>query len=103
MRLGNRSIVTAALVMTLTCAPMIGWATRAVGSIITGPITAAPSSARIEIAHHVYAIQTNSPAAKSANTFYLGQVVDVTLSRPAANGQPEVVAIAVHQGSGDAT
>jgi hypothetical protein len=103
MRIGNRSIVTAALLMTLTCTPMVGWATRAVGTMITGPITASPSSARIEIAHHAYAIQINSPAAKSANTFYLGQLVDVTLSRPAANGQSEVVAIALHHASGDAT
>lgn len=85
-----------ALMMSLTLQPGAGWASRALGEVISGEITAAPSATQIEIGHHLYRIKANSPAAAAAHSFYFGQLVDVTLDKPAIGAQAEVVSIASH-------
>jgi hypothetical protein len=80
--------------LTLMCAPV--WATRAVGAKITGQITATPSSAQIEVDHHVYLIQKNTPAAKVFRNFYFGDSVELTLERHATDNAPTVVSIVKH-------
>jgi hypothetical protein len=88
-----------ALLTGLGLQPSLGWATRAVGATITGQITATPSAVQIEVAHHVYHIKPNSPAAKAFRNFYSGQTVDVFLDRPASPAEPTVVSIVKHAGS----
>jgi len=87
----------AAAVVALGLQPTGAWATRALGAVVTGEITASPSSTQIEIGHRVYRIKANSPAAAAARTFYFGQVVDAIFDRPGANAEPEIVSIAAHQ------
>ena len=87
---------TAAVMLCLQSASV--WATRAVGATVTGQITASPSPTQVEIAHHVYRIQPNSPAATTARSFFLGQTVDAMLSTPGVNAEPEVVSLVLHPG-----
>lgn len=75
------------------------WATRAVAALITGQVTAVPSSDQIEVDHHIYRIEKNSPAAKGYRNFYLGDSVDLTLERQTTDNMPTVVAIVKHTGS----
>jgi hypothetical protein len=75
------------------------WATRAVAGIVTGQVTAAPSSQQIEVDHQVYLIQKNTPAAKGYQNFYLGDSVDLTLERQTTGNEPTVIAIVKHAGS----
>jgi hypothetical protein len=85
---------TAILALSLYCEA--GWATRAVG-VITGAITATPSSGQIEVSNHVYHVKANSAAAKDLSTFHAGQIVDLIFDQPGPDA--EVVAIAPHSGS----
>jgi len=96
MKLGKSWFLIAAGMIAFSLQPQAGWATRALGASVTGEITASPSSAQIEVAHRVYHIKANSPAQKTARSFYLGQVVDLILDRPPVDGEPEVVSIAPH-------
>jgi hypothetical protein len=91
-------VVLAASAVAFGLQPAAAWATRAIGAVVTGEVTSAPTASQIEIAHHVYRIKANSPAAAAARSFYYGQVVDAILDKPVANAQPEVVAIAAHKG-----
>jgi|GEM_PF-2827788 hypothetical protein len=97
MKIAKILLVLAASVAALGLPPTGAWATRAMGAVVTGEITSSPTSAQIEIGHHVYRIKANSPAAAAARGFYYGQVVDIVFDRPAANAQPEVVSIAAHK------
>jgi hypothetical protein len=99
MKLAKFSILSAAFTVMLNLQPVAGWASRVIGATVTGPITASPSPTQIEIAHQVYHIQANSPAAKAARSFSLGQIVDAVLSAPGDNAAPEVVNITAHAGS----
>ena len=99
MKLGNFRLAMGAWIIALCVQPSATWATRAVGATVTGEITASPSSEMIEVAHHAYHIKANTPAEKTARSFFLGQVVDIVLDRPAADNEPEVVSIAPHSGS----
>ena len=96
MKLRKLWFVVGALMLSFSLQPRAGWASRAVGETVSGEITASPSATQIEVAHHAYRIQANSPAAAAAASLYLGQMVDVTLTRPAAGAEVEVVAIALH-------
>ena len=89
-------IIIGALMISLSLQPGAAWASRALGEVITGAITASPSATEIEIAHHLYRIKATSPAAAAAHGFYFGQLVDVTLDKPAIGAQPEVVSITTH-------
>jgi hypothetical protein len=75
------------------------WATRAVAAVITGQVTATPSTNQIEVDHHLYVIQKNSPAAKGYRNFYTGDSVDLTLERQTTQDEPTVIAIVKHVGS----
>ena len=98
MKLGKIYFVIAAVIIAFGLQSPTGWASIAVGAKVTGEITASPSGAQIEVAHHIYHIKANSAAQKAARNFYLGQVVDIVLDRPAMNREPEVVSIAPHAG-----
>jgi hypothetical protein len=95
MKLGKAGLIVGAMVATLGLQPD-AWATRAVGSVVTGEISASPSTTQIEIAHHVYRIKAGSQAAATARSLSLGELVDATLDRPPVNGEAEVVALAPH-------
>jgi hypothetical protein len=99
MKLGKLSLIaaTAAVVLCLQSASV--WAIRALGVTVTGQVTASPSPTQIEIAHHLYHIQPNSPASRTARSFFLGQNVDAILSAPGVNAEPEVVSLVLHPGS----
>lgn len=83
--------------IALMSAPV--WATRAVAAVVTGQVTATPSSAQIEVDHHMYLIEKNSPAAKGYKNFYSGDSVDLTLERQTTANEPTVIAIVKHVGS----
>jgi hypothetical protein len=96
MKLGKLSLIAATAAIALCLQSASVWATRAVGVTVTGQITASPSPTQIEIAHHVYQIEPNSPAANAARSFFLGQTVDAILSTPGINAQPQVVSLVLH-------
>jgi hypothetical protein len=98
MKQGKYSLIAATAAVMLCLQSASVWATRAVGVTVTGQITASPSPTQVEIAHHVYRIQANSPAANTARSFFLGQTVDATLSNPGVNAEPEVVSLVLHPG-----
>lgn len=87
--------VVGAVMVAVSLQPR-AWATRALGSVITGEISASPTTTQIEIAHHLYHIKAGSPAAAAARSLSLGQVVDATLDRPPVHGEAQVVALAPH-------
>ena len=72
------------------------WATMAIGTVVTGEISASPTATQIEIAHRVYHIKAGSPAAAVARSLSLGEVVDATFDRPPVNAEAEVVALTPH-------
>jgi hypothetical protein len=98
MKLGKLSLLASIFAFALSLQPMAAMATKVPGVTVTGQITASPSPTQIEIAHKLYQIQPNSPAASVARSFFLGQTVDAILSDPGSGGQPEVVALAAHVG-----
>ncbi len=98
MKLGKLSLLASIFALALSLHPLAAWATKMPGAIVTGQITASPTSTQIEIAHTVYPIQPNSPAASAARSFFLGQTVDALLSDPGSGGRPEVVGLSVHVG-----
>lgn len=98
MKLGKLSLITATAAVVFCLQSASVWAIRPVGATVTGQITASPSPSQIEIAHHLYRIEANSPAAKAARSFFLGQTVDAILSNPGTNSSPQVVSLVLHQG-----
>jgi hypothetical protein len=99
MKHGKLWLAMAASVIGLALQPPTGWATRAVGSMITGQVTSTPSAVQIEVDHHVYRIKANTPAAKAYRNFYNGDTVDLLLERPSTQTVPTVVSILKHAGS----
>ena len=98
MKLGKLSLIAATAAVMLCLQSGSVWAIRAVGITVTGQITASPSPTQIEIAHHLYQIEPNSPAANAARSFFLGQTVDAVLSNPGTNAEAQVVSLVLHQG-----
>ncbi len=90
-------LVLAASAAAFGLQPTTAWAIRAIGTVVSGEITSTPTSAQIEIAHHVYRIRAHSPAAAAVRGFYYGQVVDVIFDKPGANAEPQIVSIAAHK------
>jgi hypothetical protein len=99
MKLGKLSLIAATAAFALCLQTGAAWAIRPVGATVTGQITASPSPTQIEIAHHLYRIEANSPAAKAARSFFLGQTVDAVLSNPGTNSAAQVVSLVLHQGA----
>jgi hypothetical protein len=98
MKLGKLALASGALALGLLLQPNVGWSTRVYAPVITGTVTASPSSGRIEVDHVSYHVQANSGAAKALSSFYVGEVVDMTVDGP-PGGAVEVISIAQHQGS----
>ena len=74
------------------------WASRPVGERVTGAITATPGPLTVEVAHHVYPVKPDTPAAKALRKFFLGQTVDLVFDFPSQGAEAEVVAITPHSG-----
>ena len=88
----------AALGVALALQTSPTWASRPVGTTVTGELTATPGTLLVEVAHHPYRVKANTPAAKALHNFFLGQTVDLVLDVPAQNAEPEVVSISPHAG-----
>jgi hypothetical protein len=98
MKLDKFGIVAAAFALVLCFEPSVGWSTRAYGALVSGEITAPPSSGQIEIAHHAYHVKPQSFADKALSSFYAGQRVDVVLDGPLGSSASQVISIMVHKG-----
>lgn len=98
MKLGKLVVTVGAVALGLCLQPNVGWSTRAYAPVITGTVTAAPSSGTIEVDHRSYHVRANSSAAKALSSFYVGESVDIRLDGP-PGGAVEVISIAQHQGS----
>jgi hypothetical protein len=97
MKLGKLALNVGAVALGLYLQPNIGWSTRVYAPLITGKITAAPSSSTIEIDHRSYHIKSGSAAAKAINSLYVGETVDMRVDGP-PGGTVEAVTITPHQG-----
>lgn len=87
-----------AIALGLFLQPTVGWSSRAYSPMVTGTVTAAPSSGAIEIDHHTYHVKPNSAAAKAMVSIYVGEMVDMVMDGP-PNGASEVISIMQHSGS----
>jgi hypothetical protein len=97
MKLGKLTLV-AAIALGVSLQPTIGWSTRAYSQVVTGTVTAAPSSGTIEVDHRSYHVKPNSVAAKAMVSIYVGETVDMVMDGP-PNGTSEVISIVQHTGS----
>lgn len=97
MKLGKLTLV-AAIALGVSLQPTIGWSTRAYSQVVTGTVTAAPSSGTIEVDHRSYHVKPNSVAAKAIVSIYVGETVDMVMDGP-PNGTSEVISIVQHTGS----
>lgn len=87
----------AAAALALLLSPAVGWSTRVTGgTVVSGEVTAAPSSSEIEVEHHSYHIRAESAAQKAALKFSVGDKVDLVLSGAQGDPSSQVVAIAAH-------
>jgi hypothetical protein len=78
--------------------PTLSWSSRAYSPMVTGTVTAPPSSGSIEIDHHTYQVKPNSAAAKAMVSIYVGETVDMVMDGP-PNGTSQVISIMQHPGS----
>jgi hypothetical protein len=91
----NLAAGTVALALLLS--PAVGWSTRVTGgTVVSGEVTAAPSSSEIEVEHRSYHIRAESAAQKAALKFSVGDKVDLVLTGAAGDSSSQVVAIAAH-------
>jgi hypothetical protein len=98
MKLNKLGMAAAACAMLLCFQPKVAWSSRAyAGALISGEITAPPSSGEIEIEHRLYHVKPKSPADKILSSLYAGESVDAVLdSTP--GGNPLIISIVVHSG-----
>ena len=99
MKLGKLSLTVSAVALGLCLQPTMGWSTRAYAPMITGTITAAPSSGTIEVDRHIYHVKANSAAAKVLSSFYVGETIDMVVDGPLNSSTVEVISITQHSGS----
>jgi hypothetical protein len=110
MKLAKPSLVMGAFALAICLIPSVGWSIRPYSAgLITGEVTATPGNGQIEIAHQVYHVRANSPAAKALSSIYIGENVDAVLDAPtgnatpggttAASTAPEVVTLTPHTAS----
>jgi hypothetical protein len=99
MKLGKFSIAAGAVALGLCLQPNVGWSTRAYGPMITGEVTAAPTSGTIEISHRAYKIKANSAADKALHNVFVGETVDVVFDGPLSTNSAEIISIVQHTGS----
>jgi uncharacterized transporter YbjL len=94
------ALVIGAAVLAAGLVPNVGWSTRLLGGMVSGEVTATPSSGTIEVAHHLYHVKAKSPAEKALSSIHAGQNVDIILDEASTAGSlPEVVSITQHAGS----
>lgn len=86
----------AAVALTLAGA-VTAAANQIAGVLLTGTLTAPPSTDYIKVDGHNYHIRTGSTAATDVHTVTQGQRVDVRLSGPANTSSSEVISISAHQ------
>ncbi len=98
MKLGKPLLVVASIALGVFLQPTPGWSSRAYSQVVTGTVTASPSSGTIEIDHHLYQVKPNSAASKAMVSIYIGEAVDVVMDGP-PNGTAEVISIMQHTGS----
>lgn len=96
MKLVKLRFVVGAGIVTLALQMPAAWASRPIGSAVSGEVTATPTSGRIQVAHHVYRIKVNSPADKNFRSFNQGQLVDLILDGPPDSQSSSVLVIAAH-------
>ena len=91
-------LAAAACALALLLSPAVGWSTHVPPApvLVSGEITAAPSSSEIEVDHHTYHIKASSAAHKLALSFSTGQKVDLVLSGAVGDSKSQVVAISAH-------
>ncbi|MHB8475649.1 MAG: hypothetical protein ACYDBZ_05115 [Steroidobacteraceae bacterium] len=97
MKLAKLGLVVGAFALAICLKPNVGWSTRAYAAMISGEVTATPQSGEIEIAHHLYHVKADSPAAKALSSIYAGQTVDAVLDGPAhSTDTAEIVSLTIH-------
>ena len=100
MKLANSSLVmVGAFALAICLKPTVGWSTRAYAAMVSGQVTAMPGNGAIEIAHHLYHVQTGSSAATALNSIYVGENVDAVLDGPPGSTNPEIVTLTIHPAS----
>ena len=99
MKLGKLMSAVGAVTLGLCLQPQISWSSRAYAPVITGTVTAAPSSGTIEVDRRSYHVKPNSAAAKALSSFYVGETVDMIVDGPPNSSTAEVISIMQHQGS----
>jgi hypothetical protein len=92
-------VLLTALAVVFCLAPSTGWCTRAYGDLVSGEVTAAPSSGEVEIAHHLYHVKAKSAADKALSSIYAGELVDAVLDGPAGSSSSQIISITQHAGS----
>jgi hypothetical protein len=98
MKLGKLSLALAAIALGVSLQPTQSWSSRAYSQVVTGTVTASPSSGTIEVDHHSYQVKPNSAAAKAMVSIYVGEAVDMVMDGP-PNGVSQIISIMQHQGS----
>ena len=98
MKLSKLSIVVSAIAIAFFIGPNVGRSAIAFSPMISGEVTASPSSGTIEIDHRSYHVKANSAAAKALNNFYAGLTVDIILDGPVSSSTSEVISIVRHSG-----
>jgi|GEM_PF-3395730 len=69
MKLVKLRFVVGAGIVTLALQMPAAWASRPIGSAVSGEVTATPTSGRIQVAHHVYRIKVNLPSGQEFSEF----------------------------------
>jgi hypothetical protein len=93
-KLSKFNLAAGTVALGLLLSPAVGWSTRVTGgTVVSGEVTAAPSSSQIEVEHHSYHIRAKSAAQNATLKFSVGDKVDLVLT---GDSSPEVVAIAAH-------
>jgi hypothetical protein len=98
MKLGKLTLAVAAIALGVSLQPTLGWSSRAYSQVVTGTVTASPSSGTIEVDHHTYQVRPNSAASKAMVSIYVGETVDMVMDGP-PNGTAQIISIMQHPGS----
>jgi len=98
MKLGKLTLALAAVALGVSLQPTLSWSSRHYTQVVSGTVTAAPTSDAIEVDHHSYQIKRNSAASQAVQGIYVGELVDVVMDGP-PNSTTEAISIIKHTGS----